>query len=327
MELELRHFRLVCAVADAGSITRAAAVLGLAQPAVTTQLRRIEQSVGGALFERGRRGSRPTALGELVLARAKVLLSTASGLREDIARLAADSGSAPTRLRLGGATGRVLGGLVHQLTAGHPELEVTTQVSWSVEELAAMAAEGRVDFTVAGVCGDQRPPGGPGMTWRALSVEPVWVLLSARHPLAAREEVDLAELAHEHWAGPPGDGCLADCLVAACSRAGFTPLSIKEADVVSCVELVEKGDVVGVAQPLVRGIPGLVAVAIAGSPLRWRTLIGWHAANPAAAFADRVVAAARAAYRDIVARQPRYTRFLERNPEFGEEPPGAGVVR
>ncbi|WP_433271713.1 LysR family transcriptional regulator [Actinosynnema sp. CS-041913] len=318
MELELRHFRLVCAVAQAGSITRAAAVLGLAQPAVTTQLRRIEQSVGGPLFERDRRGTTPTALGELVLARAKVLLSTASGLRDDIARLAADSASVPTRLRLGGATGRVLGGLVHQLAAGYPDLQVSTQVSWSIEELAGMAAGGRLDFTIAGMCGDQRPPGRSGITWQELSVEPVWVLLSARHPLSARHEVDLTELSCEHWAGPPGDGCLADCLVAACSRAGFTPLSIKETDVVSCIELVEKGDVVGVAQPLVRSIPGVVPVALTGSPLRWRTLIGWHAGGPAAAFADQVVELARVAYRDIVARQPRYTRFLAEHPEFGE---------
>jgi len=42
MELELRHLRVICAVAEAGSVTTAAATLGLAQPALTAQLRRIE---------------------------------------------------------------------------------------------------------------------------------------------------------------------------------------------------------------------------------------------------------------------------------------------
>lgn len=63
MELELRHLRTVRAIADAGSLTRAATVLGLAQPALSAQLKRIERALGGALFERGRHGVRATALG------------------------------------------------------------------------------------------------------------------------------------------------------------------------------------------------------------------------------------------------------------------------
>ncbi|MFI0373012.1 LysR family transcriptional regulator [Actinomadura sp. 1N219] len=327
MELELRHFRLVRAVAREGSITKAAAALGLPQPAVAAQLRRIERTLGGSLFERDRRGSRPTALGELVLARAQVLLSTASGLREDVKLANARAGrGVPGRLRLGGATGRVIGGLVHQLATEYPDLQVTTHVSWSIEELARLTVEGRIDFSVVGVCGDQRPPAVPGMIWCPLSREPVWILLAAGHPLAGRDAVGLAELAAERWAGPPGDGCLADCLVAACSRAGFAPLSIIETDVVSLIDLVEAGDVVVVSQPLVRDVPGVVPVALEGNPLSWRTLVGWDAHGPAADFAERVVALARAAYLELVAGRPRYERFLAENPSFGAAPPDAGVM-
>lgn len=328
MELELRHFRLVRAVAREGSITKAATALGLPQPAVTAQLRRIERTLGGSLFERDRRGSRPTVLGELVLARAQVLLSTVSGLREDVLELAnaREGRTEPARLRLGGATGRVIGGLVHQLTTEYPDLQVSTHVSWSIEELARMTVEGRIDFSVVGVCGDQRPPAVPGMVWCPLSREPVWILLTARHRLAGRDTVGLAELAAERWAGPPGDGCLADCLVAACSRAGFTPQSIIETDVVSLIDLVEAGDVVVVSQPLVRDIPGVVPVALEGNPLSWRTLVGWDAHGPAAVFAQRVVALARAAYLELVAGRPRYERFLAENPSFGAAPPDAGVM-
>jgi len=46
MELELRHLRTLCAIADAGSVGRAAAVLGYSQPAMSTQLRRIERLFG-----------------------------------------------------------------------------------------------------------------------------------------------------------------------------------------------------------------------------------------------------------------------------------------
>ena len=62
--------------------------LGLAQPALTAQLQRIERTLGGPLFDRDRRGARPTALGELVLARARVLLPAMKGLQDEAARLA-----------------------------------------------------------------------------------------------------------------------------------------------------------------------------------------------------------------------------------------------
>jgi len=88
MNLELRHLRVVCAIAETGSVTKAASQLGLAQPALTAQLQRIERAVSGPLFERDRRGARPTALGELVLSRARVLLPAMKGLQDEGARLA-----------------------------------------------------------------------------------------------------------------------------------------------------------------------------------------------------------------------------------------------
>ncbi|HCU51791.1 MAG TPA: LysR family transcriptional regulator, partial [Micromonosporaceae bacterium] len=79
MNLELRHLRVVCAIAETGSVTKAASLLGLAQPALTAQLQRIERTLGGPLFDRDRRGATPTALGELVLARARVVLPAMKG--------------------------------------------------------------------------------------------------------------------------------------------------------------------------------------------------------------------------------------------------------
>src|SRR3954451_12481858 len=88
MNLELRHLKVVCAIAETGSVTKAASLLGLAQPALTAQLQRIQRTLGGPLFVRDRRGARPTALGELVLSRARVLLPAMKGLQDEAARLA-----------------------------------------------------------------------------------------------------------------------------------------------------------------------------------------------------------------------------------------------
>ncbi|MGX7827244.1 LysR substrate-binding domain-containing protein [Actinokineospora sp. 24-640] len=325
MELELRHFRIICAVAEAGSITKAASTLGLAQPALTAQLHRIERALGGPLFERDRRGARPTPLGELVLARAKLLLPAVSGLREEAARFAntaAQPGDTPARLRLGSATGPVLGGLVHHLNAVHPDLDVTTHVSWSSEELAGMLADGRVDYALVGVCGDAPPPAQPGLNWRTLATDPVFVLLSTDHAQASQPEVELSALAGEQWGATPGDGCFAECFAMACARSGFTPRTLYETDVVTCIDMVEAGDAVVLCQPMFREMPGVVAVPIAGNPLRWRNLIGWHPDSATAPFADQLVKLAGAAYLDVITRRPRYARFLERFPMFGVEQPG-----
>src|SRR4029453_318449 len=116
MDLELRHLRVVCAIADAGSVTKAASMLGLAQPALTAQLQRIERALGGLLFERDRRGARATPLGELVLARARagprVLLPAVKGLQDEAARLASTL-ETTGRFRIGAVNGPILGGLVH----------------------------------------------------------------------------------------------------------------------------------------------------------------------------------------------------------------------
>lgn len=157
MELELRHLKVVCALSEEGSVTKAAASLGLAQPALTAQLNRIEKSLGGQLFERDHRGVRATPLGDLVLARARVMLPAMSGLRDEAARLSNQDGrddERPAHINLGSSGAAVLGRLIHGLVEKHEDLRITTHASWSAEEMAAMLADGRLDFAVIGMCAD-----------------------------------------------------------------------------------------------------------------------------------------------------------------------------
>lgn len=316
MDLELRHLRIVVAIAEAGSITKASAVLGLAQPALTAQLRRIERTLGGPLFDRDRRGVRATPLGELVIARARMLLPAVSDLRAEAARLANDTRTSkvPARLRLGSASGSLLGGLIHQLAEHCPDLEVTTHVSWSAHELAAMVAEGNLDYILVGVCGNARPPVTPGLRWHEVADDPVFVLLKTDHPRAGANAVELAELATARWAATPGDGCFSDCFAAACSRAGFAPRTLHETDVVTCLDLVETEDAVVLCQAMFRPRPGIVAVPIAGTPLHWRTVAGWHPDGLDPAFAMTLHEFATASYLDMVARSPRYSAWLAEHP-------------
>ncbi|GAA1349993.1 LysR family transcriptional regulator [Catellatospora bangladeshensis] len=307
---------MVCAIADAGSLSKASSLLGLAQPALTAQLHRIEGLLGGKLFERDHRGARPTSLGELVLERARVLLPAFSRLQEDALRLV-DENLPNDRYRVGAVNGPMLGGVVHRITEAHPGAHVSTQVSWSNEELAAAVAQGRLDYVLAAVCGDAPPPSDYGLTWSVIAVDPIFVLIPEDHPFTLRAEVELAELRDTQWAVVPGDGCFGECFVSACSRAGFTPRTMYEVDVNSCIDLAQSGDAVALCQPTFRRAPGVVAMPIAGAPLRWRHLIGWDPEGPAAAFGPQVLRYASEAYRETAERNPRYTAWLAEHPEYG----------
>lgn len=320
MELELRHLKVVCAIADAGSVTKAAAELGVAQPALTAQLGRIERALGGPLFTRDHRGVRPTSLGELVIGRARMLLPAMSGLLDDATRLSDVEGplDGPEHVSIGASTSAVLAPLIQRLAQQRSDLKVSTTASWSADELAVELADGRLDFAIVGACGTAAPPGGPELVWRTFSVDPVFVLLPQTHPAAGAEEVSLGQLRDADWAATPGDGCFQDCFAAACAREGFTPRSLYVADAASCIDLVSSGMAVALCQPT-RELPGLVTKPLAGTPLRWRQLLGWRPEASVADFADDLLLTVRIAHGDLVARASVYAAWLQHHPGFGEQ--------
>ena len=73
--LELRHLRYFVAVADAGTFTRAAERMYVAQPTLSQQIRRLEEIIGAALLQRRREGVRLTKAGAVLLEDCRVVLS------------------------------------------------------------------------------------------------------------------------------------------------------------------------------------------------------------------------------------------------------------
>lgn len=319
MDLEIRHLKVVCAIAESGSVSRAAARLGLAQPALTAQLQRIERILGGPLFERDRRGARPTPLGELVLARARMLVPAMKGLQDDAVRLAAADPDAAgvSRYRIGTVGGPVIAGLIRRISAAQPDAQIATHASYHVDDLARLVIAGRLDLAQVGVCGSAMPSAGDGLVWQTVAVDAVCVLMPEDHPLATGVDVDLAALAGEQWAAGTGDGCLGECFATACARAGFTPRRVLEMEVRGLVDVVEAGLAVGICQPTFRPPAGLVHRPLAGAPLRWRQVLGWHPESPIARLAPWLMGLAVESYREVVARNPGYVEWLADYPALG----------
>jgi DNA-binding transcriptional LysR family regulator len=312
MELELRHLRLIVTVAEQGSVTRAAATLGLTQPALTAQLNRIDRALGGPVFTRDQRGARPTALGELVLGRAKVLLPAMSALVDDASRFVAGEGAQARSVRVGTAS-TALGGLfVNRLVAGL-DAQVTTVTLPSVGAVAEQLASRALDVALVGMCGDASPPTAAGVRWWRVSADPVFVLVPDDHPLAPRPVVTLGDLADADWLGVTGGGCFQRCFVTACARAGFTPGKVSEADRAACVDLVRAGHGVALVQPTFPDTPGVTVVPLAGAPLHWAHHVGWHDES-APLPVDGIVDAAVRAHAEAVGRSsPRFVEWLGRD--------------
>ena len=317
MELELRHLRIVCAVAEAGSVTKAAATLGLAQPAVTAQLRRIERSLGGELFQRGRQGVTPTPLGELVLTRARVLLPAARELQDDALRMAASGrGPSGSQLRIGTTGSPYLAGMVKLLEKVEPHTEVVTSASFRALELLEQVRADKIDCAAIGCCGEHGLPTDADLLVRKVAVEPVCVMVQEAHPAAALPEIPLALLSDMHWAWLPGDGCLFECFGAACMREGFSPRTGYESDAATCVEMSRTGRAATLCLPT-RRAAGVVVRPIAQAPLRWVHAIVWRDEPGRLAQADALLPVAGEAYAEVVAEAPGYRAWLERHPTFG----------
>jgi DNA-binding transcriptional LysR family regulator len=314
MDPEIRHLRAICAIAEAGSVTRAASLLGISQPALTGLLQRFERSLGGTLFERGRTGVRPTALGERALQRARLVLAELDSFAGDLTLAA---GTTPMLLRMGSAHMECVGTLVERVQAALSPVEITVQIDPSAISLAQGLTHHRTDFAVIGMNDDSDVPLAPDVAQRTVLPRlPFFIALSSEHPLADREEIDLADLADEAWISPPGadDGSLA-ALRTACRRAGFSPKVRYEAPSGGGRQLVQTGRAVQLVEPTSAGADGLAIRRLIGDPLRGRLVLAWRRSRITDDQLEVIYLAIAGAYTDHAVRSTTYGPWWAAHPE------------
>lgn len=316
MELEFRHLRIVIVVADEGSITKAAAALGLSQPSLTSQLQRIERALGAPLFERVRTGVVPTSFGRSVLAKARSVVNEMADLRGDAPMVAA-APDQQVELRIGGIPGALLALLVPRLvtsqakaTPAAPPLKVAVHTDPSVAALLAKVRAGRIHAALLWEGIGFEGSGGDGVRREVIvPVEPQFVALAEWHPLAARATVELAALAEENWVVDPQEdhGGIA-ALRWACRKAGFDPRITHEAsDAVSAREFVTSGQCVSLAQPTSNEGMGLVVRPLVGDPIVGRVELAWK--DPCPVDPEMMRTAVAATYAGLIDRNPSYTKW------------------
>ncbi len=313
MQLELRHLQAVLRIAEAGSLGGAARRLGVSQPALSAQLRRIERVTGGDLFVRGRGGVEPTALGQFVLAKARRVLSEMDALGAE-ARAISTGGP----LRLGCILLVLLDGLLAQTDLSMSGREIAVDLEDSVTALARMLGAGRYDAIVYGEVNDHEVPLPEGALARTLiPKEPFGIRLSARHPLAGLDRIDLADLAGESWMTPvEDDDGGPEALVAACAEAGFSPsLRYRITDRKMHYDLVAAGRAVSLCQPTAPTAEGTVLRPLVGSPITGRIRLAWNRSALSAGQARLLYGAAARAYLANVDNNRFHREWWDAHPE------------
>jgi DNA-binding transcriptional LysR family regulator len=199
--VSLRALECLVTIIEQGSVTKAAAVLHMSQPALSHQIAAVERELGTPVIERLARGTRPTAAGLAAAVEARIALAAADRAVLAARRVATGTGG---RIRIACAetmTAWVLVPVLRSWRRRFPDVEFGLKEFTSADQMLEILVRGETDITV-----------GPRPTRtdehvELLGREETVVVAAPDHRFAALDAVPLAELAAEplvHY--DPGNG-------------------------------------------------------------------------------------------------------------------------
>lgn len=193
--LNMRHMRSFVAVADHGSFTAAAAVLGVTPPSLTTTIRQFEDVTGAALFDRTTRQVTLTDTGERFLPVAKRLIGDFEEALGDLDALSKGIGGKITIAAAPSVLTRILPAVISRFVVDHPDARLRLDEMNAGEVHAAVAAN-EADFGIAGEWEAL-----PDIAFRPLFSDRFGVLCRADHAFAKHPFVTWAQLADQPFVG------------------------------------------------------------------------------------------------------------------------------
>ena len=186
-----RDIEQLIAVADSGSIRRAADLLGMTQPGLSKNLRSIEARLGIDVFERSTSGVRPTEIGTLLLRRGRQILLDLDAIHRDLRdELLSETGF--VRFGAGALVAPIIASqALVQCRRDHPGIAVDLELS-SPADLIARLERGDIEFYIGTVDGFVLAP---GLISRMIQeLEPVFFVRKG-HPLAHKASLRMRDLA------------------------------------------------------------------------------------------------------------------------------------
>jgi DNA-binding transcriptional LysR family regulator len=198
--MDTRILKYFLAVADAGSVTRAAEVLGLAQPALSQALTRMERDLGVKLFSRTRRGAQLTAAGEAIIDDIRLSIARIDAAAHRAKEIGAQRAG---RLTVGFASAALFNLLpraIAQLRREVPNVDLVLREMSNAEQASALE-NGGIDI---GLLHTPVAVGGR-MHERLIASERLLAVVPSSFPLAEDGRVSLRELSQIGLVWFPGD--------------------------------------------------------------------------------------------------------------------------
>ncbi|WJR65125.1 LysR family transcriptional regulator [Neorhizobium sp. CSC1952] len=198
--LTLRHLRAAQEIARHGTIVRAANALGLTPPAITIQLKQVEEDAGVVLFDRTNDGLRPTAAGLAFIDAAQMVEERLRQLDDEIDAI---KGVRTGTLALGVvSTAKYFAPrLMATFKKSHPDIAVSLAIGNRAEIIAKLKNHD-VDIALMG-----RPPRDLPLHSAVFGDHPLVMIAPPDHPLAKKRDITKEEIAREHFLiREPGSG-------------------------------------------------------------------------------------------------------------------------
>ena len=222
---DARRLRTFALVADLGSISAAASVLGYTQSAVSQQLLALEREVGEVLIDRSQRPLRATAAGATLRPHADAVLAAIG----DVEAVLDDIRGKTPRLRLAAFTSALssfVPAAVRDLRRSHSEVVVEV-LQLETDEAAERLRAGAADLAVVHYMPGVAVPDTGGLQRQRLLVDDLHVVVPDGHRLARKAEVSIADLDGEPLVLPRRNtpaGRFRALVEHLCAQAGFAPV-------------------------------------------------------------------------------------------------------
>ncbi len=276
MAIELRLLRYFAVVAEELHVGNAAARLYISQPALSQQIRALEEQVGLPLFVRHPRGMELTDAGKVLLEEARAVLGGSERLEATVEELRRGR---DVSLRLGippGLAADLVPGLLVRLREREPDAAIEVRELTTPEQVAALT-DGTLDVGLV-----REPIEGKGLARRTLLVEPLGASLPAGHPLAGGAGVSLRELAGELFVcfPRPWAPSLHDVLVDALRDLDITARFQDSAQLSTTIGMVAAGHGLTLsARSWLDGVEGIVWLPLTDVRIEIRTAAAWRTSN------------------------------------------------
>jgi DNA-binding transcriptional LysR family regulator len=201
--VKLQDLRILVAVADAGSISRAAEHLAISHPVVSRMISRLEHTLGVRLFDRSARGVEPTIYGRAFL---DCGIAVFDNLRQGVQRIESLSDPASGEIRIGSTEVMMAGfipAVVDRLARKYPKLVLHT-MQVENEPLHLALRERKVDLIIT----RRVQARGEEFNSEILFDDPLLIVSGPRSPWVARRKISLSELLGEPWITPVPDSVI-----------------------------------------------------------------------------------------------------------------------